>query len=56
MSQTIPKTTQQWTVDKPTGFDGLKFTEDKEIPKLGDNDCLVKSMSRLLPSSWLSPV
>lgn len=42
MSQSVPKTTQQWTVEKPTGFDSLKYAE-KEIPSVGDNECLVKS-------------
>lgn len=35
-----PSTTKQWTVEAPTGFDGLKLKE-AEIPALGDHDVLV---------------
>ncbi|KAK0389033.1 hypothetical protein NLU13_2609 [Sarocladium strictum] len=42
MAQSIPKTTKQWNIaEKPEGFDGLQLSE-KEVPAVGDNDCLVK--------------
>ncbi|KAF2838679.1 NAD(P)-binding protein [Patellaria atrata CBS 101060] len=36
-----PSTSKQWVVAGKDGFDSLKF-EEKEIPKLGDKDVLVK--------------
>lgn len=37
-----PAKMQQWTVlDKENGFDGLTFGESP-VPKVGDNDVLVK--------------
>ena len=36
-----PSTTKQWTVEGPTGFDGLKWNDKAEIPALGDHDVLV---------------
>ncbi|KAM0795552.1 hypothetical protein BDR22DRAFT_825974 [Usnea florida] len=37
----VPSTTKQWTVEGPTGFDGLKWNDKAEIPALGDHDVLV---------------
>jgi hypothetical protein len=42
MAQSVPKTTQQWSVAKATGFDGLKLSE-VNVPEVGDSQCLVKS-------------
>jgi len=40
----MPSTQQRWTVDELTGFDGLKLTNDAAVPKIGENDVLVKCM------------
>lgn len=37
-----PSTQKQWTVEGNTGFDSLKYKSDAPIPKLGENDVLVK--------------
>jgi len=41
MSQSIPKTSKTWQVVKPGEFEDMKFA-DKEIPEVGDSQCLVK--------------
>lgn len=37
-----PTTTQAWQVEGQNGFDSLKFYKDMKLPKLGENDVLVK--------------
>lgn len=37
-----PTTTKRWTIEGTDGFESLKLNEHAEIPKLGDNDILVK--------------
>lgn len=37
-----PQTQQQWTVQGTGSFDNLKLNEKAEVPKIGDNDVLVK--------------
>jgi len=43
-TESIPKTTKAWTVEGQSGFDSLTYNESRDIPKLGDNEILVKSM------------
>lgn len=38
-----PSTTKQWKVAGKDGFDGLKLEENASIPRIGDQDVLVKS-------------
>jgi len=38
----IPETTQIWTVEGKDGFDSLKFNKAAAIPKITDNEVLVK--------------
>ncbi|KAB8342705.1 hypothetical protein FH972_022305 [Carpinus fangiana] len=40
----VPKTTNQWTVEGLDGFDSLKYNKDVPIPELGTGQVLVKSM------------
>jgi len=37
-----PSTQKQWTVQGKEGFDSLKYASDAAIPKIGENDVLVK--------------
>ncbi|PNS18900.1 Quinone oxidoreductase-like protein 2 [Sphaceloma murrayae] len=37
-----PTTQKQWTVQGKGNFDNLKFNESAAVPKIGDNDVLVK--------------
>jgi hypothetical protein len=38
----MPSTQKQWTAAELTGFDGLKLATDAAVPKVGENDVLVK--------------
>lgn len=40
----MPSTQKQWTVAELNGFDGLKLATDAPVPKVGENDVLVKCM------------
>ena len=42
----VPSTTKSWIVDGKNGFDSLKFEESKQIPKLGDDQVLVRGKER----------
>lgn len=37
-----PQTQKQWTVQGTGSFDNLKLNEKASVPKIGDNDVLVK--------------
>ena len=37
-----PSTCAQWVVEKNDGFEGLVYKDGAPIPKVGDNDVLVK--------------
>jgi len=41
-STSIPTTTKTWTIEGQDGFDSLKFNEAAAIPKITDNEVLVK--------------
>lgn len=45
-----PTTQKQWTVQGKGSFDNLKFNESAPVPKVGDNDVLVKCMLTLRPT------
>jgi len=38
----MPSTQKQWTAAELNGFDGLKLATDAAVPKIGENDVLVK--------------
>lgn len=40
-----PSTQKQWTVQGKEGFDSLKYASDAAIPKIAENDVLVKCTS-----------
>jgi len=38
----LPSTQKQWVISGQEGFDSLKFQTDAPIPKVGENEVLVK--------------
>lgn len=41
----VPSTTKSWIVNGKNGFDSLKFEESKQIPKLAEDQVLVRGES-----------
>ena len=37
----VPSHTQQWTIERKGGFDGLELNKSAKIPPLADHDVLV---------------
>ncbi|GEQ43630.1 hypothetical protein TH6N_22560 [Tetragenococcus halophilus] len=50
----MPSTQKQWTVAELNGFDGLKLATDAPVPKVGENDVLVKCMFSAIISVYYS--
>jgi NADPH:quinone reductase-like Zn-dependent oxidoreductase len=42
MSQSIPKTTKQWTIEGTNGFDSLKLNKSAPLDHPGEYEVLVK--------------